>query len=191
MQDNDSDTRWLSYDELAEARGIDRQSANRLVARKGWLRRKTNEGKVRIEVPAAYLLSAPDKSGDNGPEQQDVSGDKPALEPDKNGTIKALETALTELQEQLGRERSRTDRAEAAADHERRARELDRQAAAEDRARFAEDRADLEGQIQALQVSLAEALAAAQRATEEADARVEKAAGPSVVRWLLRRWLSS
>ena len=42
---------WLSYDELAEALGIERESARRLVIRKRWKRSKGNDRKARVEVP--------------------------------------------------------------------------------------------------------------------------------------------
>ena len=44
---------WLldDFTELAEARGIDRQSARRLVNRTQWRRQKDNQGIVRVYVP--------------------------------------------------------------------------------------------------------------------------------------------
>src|SRR3954447_15775909 len=43
--------RLLTYDEIASAFTINRESARQLVARKRWARRKGNDGKARIEVP--------------------------------------------------------------------------------------------------------------------------------------------
>jgi hypothetical protein len=50
-----SDVRFLTYDEIASAFGINRESARQLVARKRWARRKGNDGKARIEVPSDAL----------------------------------------------------------------------------------------------------------------------------------------
>jgi hypothetical protein len=49
------DGRWMTYAELAQARGIDRQSAVKLVRRQGWRRQPGNHGEVRIFVPAEGL----------------------------------------------------------------------------------------------------------------------------------------
>ncbi len=46
-----SSVTWLSYDELAEALGIERESARRLVIRKRWRRSKGDDHKARVEVP--------------------------------------------------------------------------------------------------------------------------------------------
>jgi DNA repair exonuclease SbcCD ATPase subunit len=55
-RDETRDTsRVMSYDELAAILGISRESARRHVLRKRWARRKGNDGKVRIEVPADGL----------------------------------------------------------------------------------------------------------------------------------------
>lgn len=45
------DVTWLTYDELAERLGIERESARQHVKRKRWARRPGNDGKVRIGVP--------------------------------------------------------------------------------------------------------------------------------------------
>ncbi len=45
----------LTYDDLAEALGIERESARRLVIRKRWKRTKGNDGKARVEVPTDEL----------------------------------------------------------------------------------------------------------------------------------------
>lgn len=46
---------WLTYDELAERLGIERESARTLVKRKRWSRQPGNDGKVRIGVPDECL----------------------------------------------------------------------------------------------------------------------------------------
>ena len=53
--DASADGRWLTYDELAELRGIDRASARRLTTRLKWPRRPGNDGTVRILVPLRHL----------------------------------------------------------------------------------------------------------------------------------------
>src|SRR4051812_7596372 len=49
------DTVWLTYDELAERLGIERESARQQVKRKHWPRRKGNDGKVRVGLPEEVL----------------------------------------------------------------------------------------------------------------------------------------
>src|ERR1700690_3907768 len=45
------DLRWLSYDELGQARGISTASAIRLAFRRKWRRQDGNDGTVRVAVP--------------------------------------------------------------------------------------------------------------------------------------------
>src|SRR5215210_449601 len=72
----DTETRWLSYDDLAKALGITPDSARRLVARKRWPRKPGNDGRALIAVPVERLLQpstlpslddTPDISPDDGP----------------------------------------------------------------------------------------------------------------------------
>ena len=56
---------WLTYDELAERLGIERESARQHVKRKHWARQKGNDGKVRIGVPEE-VLSARSEGGTEG-----------------------------------------------------------------------------------------------------------------------------
>jgi len=60
-----SDGEWLSYAELAERRGIDRQSAFKLAARHQWRRQKGNTGQVRVFVPSAFA-EPEEKGSDSG-----------------------------------------------------------------------------------------------------------------------------
>jgi hypothetical protein len=48
-------TRWMSYAELAEARGIDKLSAMRMARRRRWLKQTANDGTVRVLVPETVL----------------------------------------------------------------------------------------------------------------------------------------
>src|SRR4051812_35663583 len=49
------DTRSLSYDELADMFGIERESARHLAFRRRWRRTKGNDGKARVDVPLEVL----------------------------------------------------------------------------------------------------------------------------------------
>src|SRR4051794_17488477 len=49
------DTRSLSYDELADMLGIERESARHLAFRRRWRRIKGNDGKARVDVPLEAL----------------------------------------------------------------------------------------------------------------------------------------
>ena len=49
------DTRSLSYDELADMLGIERESARHLAFRRRWRRTKGNDGKARVDVPLEAL----------------------------------------------------------------------------------------------------------------------------------------
>jgi hypothetical protein len=49
----------MTYDEVAEALGIARESARQLVIRKRWGRRKGNDGRARIAVPEVALPIPP------------------------------------------------------------------------------------------------------------------------------------
>ena len=132
------DTRWLTYTELAAELGIKRDSAIRLVRRKGWPRRHGNGPRdIRAAIPGSVLADiregrhTPDITGyDTG----SVSGDMPRA-------IRALETALADLREQLGRERDRADQVEHGRQQDRAA-AAEREAAAQARADRAEQRAE-------------------------------------------------
>jgi hypothetical protein len=67
-------TVWLTYDELAERLGIERESARQHVKRKHWARQRGNDGKVRIGVPEEVLSarSEPDTEGGTEPVQTPV-----------------------------------------------------------------------------------------------------------------------
>ena len=132
------DTRWLTYTELATELGIKRDSAIRLVRRKGWPKRHGNGPRdIRAAIPGNVLADiregrhTPDTTGsDTG----SVPGDMPRA-------VRALETALADLREQLGRERNRADQAEHGRQQDRAA-AAEREAAAQARADRAEQRAD-------------------------------------------------
>jgi hypothetical protein len=56
--DTDTDTRWLSYQQIAQVRGISRASAARMARLHRWPRRKNNSGVTVCAVPAEYAEPA-------------------------------------------------------------------------------------------------------------------------------------
>jgi hypothetical protein len=105
--------RWLTYAEVGQLLGISAAAARMLAKRRDWPRRTPNMYADRARVlvpddPAVQPRSAPyaepsahvstsDREGPNGRDQANV---------------RVFEQAITALQEQLERERSRVDRAE-------------------------------------------------------------------------------
>jgi hypothetical protein len=108
--DEVEDGRWLSYAEIAAARGINKLSAERLVRRHRWRRQPDNQGGVRIFVPLTWVES-PAQLADT-----DQADSGPDVKPDIEEAVAALEAALAVLADQLMRERARADAAEARAD---------------------------------------------------------------------------
>jgi hypothetical protein len=92
MQD-DVQSRWLTYAELAESRGISRPSAIRLARRRKWPHRAGNDGTARVLVPAGEETAR-------------------RAEPDDAtiALVAAFEAGLTALRAQLTVERARADR---------------------------------------------------------------------------------
>src|SRR5262249_10415905 len=95
---------WMTYDEIAVARRIERIGAVRLVQRHRWRRQAGNDGKARILVPhdaleprrGARIGGDTTKPGDAG---NDTAIDTGISAPDSAGTVTAFETALTALRE--------------------------------------------------------------------------------------------
>jgi hypothetical protein len=92
-QHDSEDARWMTFAELAEARGISRLSAATLVRRHGWRRQRDNRGHVIALVPLTWASSEPDDQADN---RHDKQPDNP---PDSQGYIAAFETALAAVRE--------------------------------------------------------------------------------------------
>lgn len=88
------DSRWMTYAELAEARGIREPAAVRLVQRRHWERRPGNDGSVRVAVPLPELRPS-------RPVTPYVAPDITRVAPDSRDV------------EVLARERQRADAAEA------------------------------------------------------------------------------
>ena len=105
--DNQTDTQadnepatWLTFMELAVARGISKASAVSLVRRHAWRRQRDNTGRVRALVPAGWAAPQPDKQANSQPEaephrQTDIP---PHTEPDmQTDTARAFEGAIAAL----------------------------------------------------------------------------------------------
>lgn len=103
------DGRWLSKAELGQLRGISPASADRLARRNGWRRTHGNDKRTRILVPGPFLNSSYDIPTPRPPEKPE----RPPPEVEVAPLIAVLDAALAALREQLDRERSRADRAEA------------------------------------------------------------------------------
>lgn len=158
-------TRWMSYDELAVARGINRASAIRLTFRKHWPRRTGNDGQARVAIPPDAQVPPPDATHDDA---HDATGGDP---PDNRD----LE-ALPRERHRADQAEARVDRAEAgqAAAHVR----ADRAEAREAELRTMADRQGRELTAALLRTAIAETEA---RALREA---LEEARRPAWRRWL-------
>ena len=89
--------RWMTYDEIADARGTTRRAAVMLVRRHRWRRQKDNEGHIRALVPATWANPVEAKSSANGSGHSDRYPDR---------ALEVLEGALVVLQEAHARELS-------------------------------------------------------------------------------------
>jgi chromosome segregation ATPase len=87
--DVSDDGRWLTYDELAQIRGISRPSAERLVLRNRWRRQRDNQRVVRILVPLDRLS---DDTSDHA--SADTSAD---VSSDVSGAVEVFEAAAVEV----------------------------------------------------------------------------------------------
>jgi hypothetical protein len=108
-----ADSRWMTYRELAEARGITQASATRLAFRRKWQRQVGNSGTAKVLVRLAEAM--PGKPGASSVTQGVMPHSAHDVLPDITRTISVLEAALSAIREQLERERSRSDAAEARA----------------------------------------------------------------------------
>ena len=88
------DTVWLDYDELATRLGIVRESARQHAKRKGWPRRKANDGRTQVGVPEEALSAS-----DPVPECEPGSVHEPDIPGYIDRHIERLEQALAEAQE--------------------------------------------------------------------------------------------
>jgi hypothetical protein len=109
------EARWMSYDELADARGISRQSARHLVRRHRWLRRQGNDGEIKALVPFSEIQVQPRPAADTAAEPRgDIAA---AITAGIDAAIPGAIAAASEpLKEQLAHERKRADEAAIRAD---------------------------------------------------------------------------
>jgi hypothetical protein len=97
MTTDTSDTRWLTYDELAAALGITPDSARRLAARnKHWPRRPGNDGRTRIGVPAERIPDKPPVSPTDV-----IPDDEEDDRTDDRGDVTLIVSVLTQHIERL------------------------------------------------------------------------------------------
>ena len=105
--DVEAASRWMTKAELATARGISVESADRLIRRQGWRKVPGNDGRARVLVPLSELRTFEQPRADS-------PTDAPAPAPtDNTQAVHIAEAALATLREQIGRERVRADSAQA------------------------------------------------------------------------------
>jgi hypothetical protein len=138
-QDVTEDVRLLTYDEIASAFGITRESARQLVIRKRWSRKKGNDGKARIEVPEE-ALSAPrtseatppvtptDPSAHTGDDTSDDTSDEACDDP---SVATVLTRHIERIERELDHARSLLSVVTTERDRERAERDLERAKAAQ------------------------------------------------------------
>jgi hypothetical protein len=105
-----SDVRWLSYDEIAAALDISRESARQLAIRKRWARQRGNDNKARVGVPDEEL-------------QARTSHDTPVITPDdpsdEASVVQVLTRHVERLEVELDSIRKKLESAESERDAER------------------------------------------------------------------------
>jgi hypothetical protein len=111
-QDVTRDGRWMTYGELARARGIDRQSAVKLVRRQHWRRQPGNNGEVRVFVPLDGMSRPATRDmalDDAGDETRDET---PPMTPDTTGFEAVLAAIEAAHASEVAALRERVDAAE-------------------------------------------------------------------------------
>jgi len=94
---------WMTYEELAVARGIAVKSAKTLARRHHWARQIGNDGKVRVSLPEGVTVG-PTEAPSEGLTVGPSVGPSPVHE---------LQTRVAVLEAELAGERRRADTAEA------------------------------------------------------------------------------
>lgn len=93
---------WLTYDELAERLGIERESARQQVKRKHWARRPGNDGKVRIGVPVEVFGSGSEEGTEGGADPVQAPVHEPAPAPAYDPAVfEVLTRHIERLEQQL------------------------------------------------------------------------------------------
>ncbi len=156
------DTRWLSYDDLADISGIKRASVTRMVRRKKWAKRSGNEpGSVRVEVPTDTIERLQSRKRARPPavvpEPEPEAAAPPALDMQEIArAVNRLETALIAVRAERDQLQAELERAREAAKADRAMSEHERAAAAAERVQAAEDRNRLAAQVTVLTSELAQ-----------------------------------
>lgn len=103
-----TDVRLLSYDEIAVAFGITRESARQLVIRKRWARTRGNDNKARIQVPIEALDTGRPSddtgrypSGDTGQITSHSTGQDPSESPSALAVASVLSRHIERLEGEL------------------------------------------------------------------------------------------
>jgi hypothetical protein len=162
--DSEPDARWLSYDDIADMRVIDRASAIRMTRRKKWPKQDANDGTTRVAVPGAFFrakrtkVSSPGTTGTTQPKS--ALGLPPGNDNDNAPIIKALSDHVRTLSEQLAlAQKGLVDRDQAIAERDRMAVEREeRLRAARDQVADERTRAAVaEAKLEETKAALAEA----------------------------------
>jgi hypothetical protein len=102
-------TRHMTYDEIAETFGIKPNSARQLVNRKRWMKRKGNDGRLRVDVPLEALREAPSEALHEASREASHVAPREALH--EAPTIELLRRLIERLEGELAELRPRaTDR---------------------------------------------------------------------------------
>jgi hypothetical protein len=108
--DNEANARWLSYDEIADMRGIDRASAIRMVRRKQWPKQDANDGTTRVSVPGAFFRARRTKAAAPGQGAPKATGLPPGNDNENAPSFNALSEHVRTLREQLAAAATREER---------------------------------------------------------------------------------
>jgi hypothetical protein len=107
----DAGVRWMSYADIAAARGVSVASITRMVRRKKWRRQPGNGPAILVAVPLAELArtNRRTKTALPGQAAPPLPGQKGSPSPDIASIARGFEAALGVLSEQLTAERARGD----------------------------------------------------------------------------------
>jgi hypothetical protein len=98
----DGATRWLTYDDMAEALHITPDSARRLATRHKWPRRPGNDGRALVAVPEERLERPHEPRAEGADDEADVP---PEAGRDARALIGYLERRIGELTDDLAESR--------------------------------------------------------------------------------------
>lgn len=91
------ETLSLTYAELADRLGIEREAARQLVKRRRWMKWKGNDGQVRISIPEEALS---DRSS-TGTRPDEETGSEPVADRIEPGVLSVLTRHIERLEAQL------------------------------------------------------------------------------------------